>query len=64
MPTNRTHRPWRTIANELAKETEPTRIVQLSLELQAAYKAQGPAALPMFLNSQLVEKGDSKQSSG
>jgi hypothetical protein len=60
MPTDGTQRPWRTIANELAKETEPTRIVQLSLELQAAYKAQGPAALPIFLNSKQVEKVDSK----
>jgi hypothetical protein len=43
MPTDGTQRPWRTIDNELAKETEPTRIVQLSLELQGAYKAQGTA---------------------
>ena len=58
MPTDGTQRPWRAIANELAKETDPTRIAQLSLELQAAYQDQGPAALPIFLNSQQAEKSD------
>jgi len=62
MPTYGSQRPWRTIANELAKETDPTRILQLSLELQAAYKEQGPAALPIFLQirEQEVGKVDSK----
>jgi len=60
MPTDGTQRPWRVIANELAKETDPTRIVQLSLELRAAYQAQGTAGLPIFLNSQPAEKSDLK----
>lgn len=34
-------RPWRTIAQELAKETRSKRIVELSNELTEAVEAQG-----------------------
>jgi hypothetical protein len=41
------HRPWRQIAKELSQETDSQRVLELSVELNAALEAQG-IGQPLF----------------
>lgn len=46
-PDGSLRRPWRTIAQELARETSSKRIVELSEELTKAMEAQGMDSPPI-----------------
>lgn len=49
-------RPWRQIAKELSEERDPEKVLELTIELNAALEAQGTSLLDLEPRPQKASK--------